>query len=122
MPAGRRSGAGGGLNLAEMDVPAPGQTGAGAVVERADPPRDYQHQQPAASFAPTRIVIYRRPGHEIELRVEADARGVVLTRRELRRDDPLDLPRVVQLEVPAASVGALSRALQAAARAAGRAG
>jgi hypothetical protein len=82
----------------------------------ARPPGDrdaagHPHDTPTPTGTATRIILYRQPGHEVELRIDADAGGVVLTRREMRRDDPLDLPHAVQLQVPTAAIDDVIRAL-----------
>lgn len=61
-----------------------------------------------------RIIIERSPTRTIELLVAADEHGVILTRKEMHRDNPLDLPHAIQLRVPLERVGDLIRALEAA--------
>lgn len=66
------------------------------------------------SPASMRIVLERTPAVTVELLIAADARRVVLTRRELHRDDRLDLPTVTTMVVPIAAIPELVAALQAA--------
>jgi hypothetical protein len=61
-----------------------------------------------------RIPLRREPGLEVELRIDADERGIVLTHKEMRRHNLMDLPGVSMLVIPAASIADVIRALEAA--------
>jgi hypothetical protein len=68
-----------------------------------------------------RIPLRREAGVQVELLVAVDERGVILTRREMRPDNPLDFPTTVQMVLPLAAIGDVIRALSAACTARDRA-
>ena len=74
------------------------------------------------SLAPARLVLERTATTTTELQIFVDASVAVLTKRTLRREDPLDLPATVQLSIPVAAVPALVAALEAARAAGGERG
>jgi hypothetical protein len=63
---------------------------------------------------PVRVVLERTAAATTELQIGVDGARAVLTKRTLRRNDPLDLPAVVQITVPVNKLEDIIRALQVA--------
>jgi hypothetical protein len=63
---------------------------------------------------PVRIVFSRDHTATVELRITADDTFATLTCRTLRRDDPLDLPHAVVLQIPIGKLSQVIAGLEAA--------